>query len=178
MGGMAVLTFCRWAIGLTFAVSAAGKAASPRSFRDALADLGIGPASRRRPIALATVGAEGLVTVLVAAGGRLAEAGFALALVLLAVFSAVLVRALRARTEVSCNCFGASERQISPYDVVRNAVLAGCCAAGEWAGLVSSHRYPPPALIAALGLMAVALVLIATNLQAITELLRRPQVFE
>jgi hypothetical protein len=178
MDGMAVLTFCRWAIGLTFAVSAAGKATSLQAFRDALADLGIGPASRRRPVAVATIGAEGLATVLVVAGGPFAEAGFALALALLAVFSAVLAAALRGRDAVSCNCFGSSQRPISWYDLARNAVLGGCCAAGEWAALVSSHRYPPPALIAVLGLMAAGLVLIATNLQAITELLRRPHLFE
>jgi hypothetical protein len=178
MSGIAVLTFCRWAIGLTFAVSAAGKAASLQAFRDALTDLGIRPASRRGPIAVATICAEGLVTVGVAAGGWLADVGFALAFALLTVFSVVLAAALRRRTEVSCNCFGASERQISPYDLARNAVLGGCCAAGEWAGLSASHPYPPPALIAALGLMAAALVLIATNLQAVTELLRRPHLFE
>lgn len=175
---MAVLTFCRWVIGLTFAVSAAGKATSVGAFRDALTDLGVVPGPWKRAVAAATICAEALVATLVAAGGRFAGAGFALALALLAVFSGVLAAALRRKADVSCNCFGPGERHISRYDLARNAVLGLCCAAGEWAGIISSHRYPPPALIAALGLMAAGLVLIATNLQAITELLRRPHRFE
>lgn len=178
MGGMAVLTFCRWAIGLTFLVSAAGKVTSPRAFRDAITDLGVVPGRWKGAGAAGVICAESLVAALVAAGGRLAGAGFALALALLAVFSVVLAAALRRKANVSCNCFGPGERKISRYDLARNALLGLCCAAGEWAGIVSSHRYPPPALVAVLGLMAAALVLVVTNLQAITEVLRRPQVFE
>lgn len=178
MDGMAILAFCRWAIGLTFVVSAAGKAMSVGDFREALTELGVAHGRLRRAIAPATIWAEGLVAVLVAAGGPFTDAGFALALALLAAFSVVLAAALRSKTDVTCNCFGPGERRISRYDLVRNAVLGLCCAAGEWAGLVSSHPYPPPAVIAMLGLMAAGLVLITTSLQAITELLRRPHVFE
>jgi uncharacterized membrane protein YphA (DoxX/SURF4 family) len=50
--------------------------------------------------------------------------GGALALVLIAAFSAVLVRAVG--TETGCGCFGAAHtRPVSRIDLFRNAVLAG-----------------------------------------------------
>jgi uncharacterized membrane protein YphA (DoxX/SURF4 family) len=50
--------------------------------------------------------------------------GGVLALVLIAIFSAVLVRAVD--TETGCGCFGAAHsRPVSGVDLLRNAVLAG-----------------------------------------------------
>ena len=52
------------------------------------------------------------------------RAGGVLALVLIAVFSAVLVRAVG--TDTGCGCFGAAHTHpVSRVDLLRNAVLAG-----------------------------------------------------
>jgi Methylamine utilisation protein MauE len=177
MDDIALLTFCRWVIGLTFAVSAGGKAIALPAFRDAISDLGMVPRWGKGAVSVAAVGTEGLVVALVAAGGMLAGAGFALAITLLGLFSAVLAVNLRRRIEVNCNCFGPGERRISWYDVARNVLLGMCCAGGLWASIVSSREHLPPAGILALGLMAGGFTILATNLQAIIELLRRPYLF-
>ena len=108
MGATFVLVFCRWLIGLAFAVSAVGKARALSAFRSTITEFGVLPARLAPAAARATVAAEGLVVVLVAAGDVLAAAGFALALALLAAFSVILGAAVRRHTDVSCNCFGAS----------------------------------------------------------------------
>jgi hypothetical protein len=176
--GVIVLVFCRWVIGIAFASSAAGKAASLASFRDAITDFGVIPGSLTGAAALATVSAEGLVAAAVAAGGVLASAGFALGLALLAVFSALLAAALRRKAEFSCNCFGRSERKISWYDMARNVILGLCCAGGLWTYQAAAKGYPGPAPLIALGLVAAFAVGIAANLEGITWLLRKPYLFE
>jgi hypothetical protein len=178
MDAASVLTFCRWAIGITFAVSAIGKAASITSFRAAVADFGVLPARLTDPVARATVLAEGVVVALVAAGDGWVSAGFVAALVLLTGFSAVLVLALRRKAAVSCNCFGSSERPISWYDVLRNAGLAVCCVAGLWSDRAATGPHPTPALVLALGLMAAVFMVIVSNLEDIVELLRKPHVVD
>lgn len=178
MDSAAVLTFCRWAIGLTFAVSALGKARTLGAFRAAVADFGVLPRRAEGPVALATVAAEGLVVLLVALGRGWAAAGFVLALLLLAVFSAVLAAALRRKAGVACTCFGASERQISWYDVARNGCLALCCAAGLASWSAATGGRPELALIVALALMAATFLALVSNLQDIVELLRKPYVVD
>ncbi len=178
MDAAAVLTFCRWAIGLTLAVSAMGKAASMTSFRAAMTDFEVLPARLTGPAATAVVVAEAVAVALVAAGRGWAAAGFALALVLLAAFSAVLALALRRKAAVSCNCFGSSERQISWYDVARNAGLGLCCVAGLWSAATAAGPGPAVALVLVLGLMAAVFMVIVTNLEDIIELLRKPYVVD
>lgn len=177
MNDIALLTFCRWVIGLTFAVSAGSKAIDLPAFRYAVRDLGGIPRWGKGVVPVAAVGAEGLVVALVAAGGTLADAGFALAITLLGLFSALLAVNLRRKVEVNCNCFGPGERRISWYDVARNVLLGLCCTGGLWACMMSSQGYLPPVGILALGLMAAGFMILATNLQAIIELLRRPYLF-
>jgi Methylamine utilisation protein MauE len=178
MEAASALTFCRWVIGITFAVSAIGKATSMVSFRAAVAEFGVLPARLTDPVAAGTVAAEGLVVVLVALGGGWATAGFVLAMALLAVFSAALVLALRRKAGVSCNCFGSSERRISWYDVLRNAALVACCIAGLWGAHSWAGGRPGVGLVLVLGLMAATFMVIVSNLEDIVELLRRPYVVD
>jgi hypothetical protein len=170
-----VLMFCRWSIGLTFAVSAFGKARELRAFELAVVDLAGVPAGRARPVALATLLAEVLVVLAVAVGGPALPVGFGLAAGLLLLFSFVLARALRRRTAVSCNCFGASERPISGYDLVRNGALLACCVAGL---ALVDRPAPAAAVIVLLALMAGCFMLIVTNAEDIVDLLRKPYLVE
>jgi hypothetical protein len=174
MGAAFVLIFCRWLIGLAFAASATGKARALGSFRSTIIEFGVLPARLAPAAAVATITAEGLVVVLVAAGGVLSAAGFALALGLLAVFSAILGAALRKHANVSCNCFGPSERRVSWYDMARNGLLGLCCAGGlgVWAGSAGGHQ--SPALIVVLGLAAAGFLVIAANLDDFIEIARKP----
>ena len=173
-----VLMFCRWGIGLTFLASAVGKARDLRAYRQAVVDLTKLPAAAARPVAVATLAAEGLVVLGLAAGRAALPAGFALAGVLLLVFSAVLVAALRRDAAVSCNCFGASERPVSWYDVARNGALLACCGAGVWGYALAHPLQPGAALVMLTGLMAGCFFVIVTNTEDIVEVLRKPYLAE
>ena len=173
-----VLMFCRWGIGLTFAASAIGKARDLRAFRLAVTELGRVPEKLSQPVAVATMVAEVLVVLGLAVGHQASPAGFGLAVVLLTLFSAVLVSALRRREGVSCNCFGTSERPISWYDLMRNGALLACCAAGLWSYAVTDRPQPSTSVIVLLGLMAGCFFVIVTNLGDIVELLRKPYLVE
>ncbi|HUQ63018.1 MAG TPA: MauE/DoxX family redox-associated membrane protein [Acidimicrobiales bacterium] len=62
------------------------------------------------------------------------RAGGGAALVLLAGFTAVLVRAIASGVTAPCNCFGAARRTpISRVDIIRNVVLAGLAVAALFA---------------------------------------------
>jgi hypothetical protein len=172
-----VLLFCRWSVGITFLASAVGKARDLSGFRQAVSDLGALPARMVGPTAIGTVLAEGLVVLGMLVGTVALPAGFVLGAVLLVLFSVVLVAALRRDVGVSCNCFGASERPISWYDLGRNAALLACCAAGL-AGYGVAHGRPAASVIVLLGLMAGCFFLIVTNAEDIVELLRKPYVLE
>jgi hypothetical protein len=174
MGATFVFVFCRWLIGLAFALSATGKARALGAFRSTITEFGVLPARLARAAAIATIAAEGLVVVLVAAGDTLAAAGFALALVLLAVFAVILGAAVRKNVDVSCNCFGSSERRVSWYDVARNGLLGLCCAGGLWTWLLTAGERLSPALIVALGLTAAGFLVITANLDDFIEMLRKP----
>jgi peroxiredoxin len=55
-----------------------------------------------------------------------------LATLLLVLFTLALLWALRRDIETSCNCFGASNKPLTYYDVGRNAGLIGCGLLGWW----------------------------------------------
>ena len=173
-----VLLFCRWSIGLTFLASAIGKAQDLDAFRLALTDLRALPAGLARPAAVGTVLAEGLVVLAMAVGFAAMPVGFVLAAMLLAAFSVVLVAALRRDAGISCNCFGASKRPISWYDLGRNMALAACCVAGVVSYSIADHGLPAASVIVLLGLMAGCFSLIVTNLEDIVVLLRKPYFIE
>lgn len=173
-----LLMFCRWGVGLTFLASAAGKLRDLRTFRQAVLDLAGLPAGAARPVALGTVAAEALVVLGLAVGHAGLPAGFALAAVLLLLFSGVLIGALRRKVVVSCNCFGTSERSISRYDLARNGALLAWCGAGEWSYLVADHPQLPAAGIVLTGLMAGCFVVIAASTEDIVEVLRKPYLVE
>lgn len=173
-----MLIFCRWAIGLAFAVSAIGKVTSLASFQSTIAQLRLLPPRLARPAAIASVAVEAVSAIGVAAGGVLAAAGFSLAAVLLAVFSCVLVVALRQNASVSCNCFGPGERRISRYDLLRNGLLGLCCAGGLWAWAAPAAMRPGAGLDVALGLIAAAFLVIAVNLEDFVEVIRKPYLID
>ncbi len=174
MTGACVLIFCRWVIGLALAVSAVGKASALASFRSTIAELGILPGRLAGAAALGSVAAEGLTVVLVAAGSVFADAGFWLAAALLAAFSVILGIALRQKSDVSCNCFGPSERRVSWYDLARNGVLGLCCAGGLWPWPDRAGVHLAPGLIVVLGLMGASFLLITVNLEDLVDVLRKP----
>jgi hypothetical protein len=173
MGAAFVVVFCRWLIGLAFAVSATGKARALGSFRSTVIEFGVIPSRLAPAVAVAVITAEGLVVALAAVVPVPAAAGFALALVLLAAFSVALGAVLRRKADVSCNCFGPGERRVSWYDLARNGLLGLCCAGGLWASAGSAGERLSPALIVALGLAAAGFLTVTANLDDFIGILRK-----
>jgi len=111
---------CALALAFVFALAGMAKLARRRETAVAFAGLGL-PAPGA--FALGVPVLELSLTVLLAV---VPVAGAIVALVALAAFSGVLLRALRAGVTIGCNCFGSVRTApISRADLVRNAVLAG-----------------------------------------------------
>jgi uncharacterized membrane protein YphA (DoxX/SURF4 family) len=169
-----MLTFCRIVIALVFALSASGKVLDMPAFQESIADFRLLPRRWSKVVAWAFLGAEFVIALLMAVGGGALLTGFLLASGLLVTFSAALVVALRRNAEVTCNCFGRTERRISFYDVVRNALLVLCSLAGAWWALAGSPQNLAAVEAVLIGLMAVCFVVLTTNLRDIVETLRQP----
>lgn len=89
---------------------------------------------------------------LVAAVGLVAApaVGAAIALFLMAGFTAVLVGVLRRGASQDCGCFGtASSHLVSPADVVRNVGLGALAGAALWSGSVEWPSLPAAAVVIA-----------------------------
>jgi hypothetical protein len=166
---------CQAVVVVTFAYSAATKVAGRAAyadFRGWLASAAGVPRSSAATVGAATVALEAAAAgaVLVPA---LAPAGFAVACVLLAAFSAGVRSMIRRRVAVPCRCFGAGRRPPGPAHLVRNAVLFAVAALG---GALAAVGTAPPPVGAAAVLACVAGATAALLLVNLDELvvLHRP----
>ncbi|MEV5828000.1 MauE/DoxX family redox-associated membrane protein [Spirillospora sp. NPDC052242] len=123
---------CESLIGITFVLAALSKVrdrASFNAFVDAVRGLGVTPRRRADRVAVAAVGAEAAVPLLlgIALAGRTAAplvAGLVTALALLTVFTAIILVSMRHGDRVTCRCFGASGTPMGWRHVARNALLS------------------------------------------------------
>ncbi|MDI6104103.1 hypothetical protein QLQ12_36480 [Actinoplanes sp. NEAU-A12] len=83
----------------------------------------------RRPVAVATVAAEATTVLLLWTPGT-ALAGYLLAVVTLAVFTAVLATGLRQGTALRCHCFGHDAGPVRPHHLARNLGLGAVAVLG------------------------------------------------
>lgn len=128
---MAVLEIAlRAGLGLVFGVAFVSKVSSRAAFTEFARSLGdIGWLHGRRRIA-ASAGIpalEGVTGVLLAV---VPAWGFAVAIVLLAAFTAVTGREVIHGQRVRCRCFGAGTAAIGPAQILRNVVLLTGAVAG------------------------------------------------
>jgi peroxiredoxin len=142
-----LLTFCRLVIGLVFAISFVGKARDIGQFAKTIGRFELLPRRWNKTAAWIFLGGEAAVVVLLIVGGPLLPLAFALAGLLLLLFTLALLSALRRNIETSCNCFGASEKLLTYYDVGRNAVFMACSVLGWWlvpqvAGSPAAQNWP------------------------------------
>ncbi|MFB7178220.1 MauE/DoxX family redox-associated membrane protein [Streptomyces sp. NPDC056257] len=161
-------------LGTVFLVSSLSKArdrAAYRGFVRSLAHMRVGPPALDEPAARAVLAAEfatwTLLAVPVGPAGRL---GLLLATLLLAAFTFGIVRTLRRRSPVACNCFGLSTTLVGARHAVRNVLLAaaalGCLAAPAAGGPAGAGHL----LVAALAGLVTGLV--TTALDEIVALFR------
>lgn len=125
-----ILAFCRAVIGLVFLVSFASKALNLHAFEHTIASFSVLPKGWSRPASVCFVAGEIAVAILITLGGQFLAPGFALAILLLAVFTLGLASVLARRLRVSCNCFGPSSQLVSPYDICRNLGFIVCATVG------------------------------------------------
>lgn len=119
-----VAELCRWYVLFALLLAAGGKTLSFGEFRRGLTDSFNIPSIPSGIVAATIVAAEWMIVGLLISnrGGMLA------ALLLLGLFTAVILVAFMKGAIVNCNCFGASTRRVSIYDLFRNGALMSACA--------------------------------------------------
>jgi uncharacterized membrane protein YphA (DoxX/SURF4 family) len=125
-----VLTFCKVVIGLVFVFSGISKVRDMAQFRQTLHAFDVLPRNLNNAAAMFFLGGEFVVVALVFISGPLLIFGFFLASVLLLLFCLALVSVLARGIHTTCNCFGASTKDISAFDVWRNIGLIICALTG------------------------------------------------
>lgn len=162
---------------VVFAVAAIAKARSADAFRDftrSLRRLGVPVPRTGAPIAVAVIGCESAIAVLLAWSAALTLAGtdgpwrtvpsslgLAFAAVLLFAFGAGIGAGLRRGGGATCQCFGPSVSVLGAPHVVRNLVLAGLATAG--APATGGNGHTAGLLVAGCAGVAAALLVIASD---------------
>jgi hypothetical protein len=116
---------CRLFILVAMAMAVLGKAKSADSFRETVAAMS-GLSERKAGLAAgAVIAAEAVILAALLVTPR---AGMAAAMILFALFWAMILIVLLRRRAVICNCFGGGSRPISRLDLLRNLAMIGACA--------------------------------------------------
>ncbi len=168
------LTFSRIAIGLVFAASSLGKMRAFPTFEQAVKDFQILPAQSARASSYLFLAGEILVVLLMLLGGKLLlMLGFLLAILLLSVFCIALLTVLVRRLRVPCNCFGSSQKPVSPADLWRNIAFLACAFVGVATLTALSNAVTNISLLETglLGMIAVVFVALSVYLGEMTEAL-------
>jgi len=124
-----LFVFSKVIIGVVFAISAISKLQDFPQFRKSIRDFQLLPNGFVDTSALLFVLAEVSVVGLLLIRPWIA---FLLATLLLLIFSAALALAVVRKLELRCNCFGKSQRPISPADLIRNGGFLACSLCGIW----------------------------------------------
>ena len=156
------ITACRLILAGVFVLSAVEKVRAPKAFVD-----GVG-SFRLLPERFVRAGAYAVLVGEVCSAGLLAFpqtalAGFVLAAVVLALFTAAIAQAIRRGLNVPCPCFGVSTAPVGPRHIIRNLILIAVAVTGAAGiGLAGVHQHA-----------AVAGIVIAATLAAVVVLLVR-----
>jgi hypothetical protein len=141
-----ILLALRLVLAAVFVVAAAGKLLGRTRTIDTLAEFGV-PARLRGPAAIALPLAELAIAVALLPASTAAWAALA-ATLLLAAFTAAVVRVLARGEEVDCNCFGSiGSSRITGRTAARNALLLAVAAVVAVAG----QSDPGPSAVAWVG---------------------------
>jgi hypothetical protein len=127
---------CRALLVVVLGAAVAGKLRRQafESFTVSLRAFGVPAAVAGAPVAALVVALEGVAAVLLIVAPA---AGYALALALIAAFTAVLHRVVHSGRRVACWCFGASTTPVGVSHLVRNASLLVAAGLGIAAGALA-----------------------------------------
>ena len=169
-----ILTFCRSLIGIVFLLSSVSKLRDMTEFKHTIQSFQILPDWLVKLFSWLFVGCELIVVIFIVLGGIWLGFGFALAALLLSVFSVALISVLIRKIQTSCNCFGSSKQLITPYDVIRNIVFISFALGGwqlysnDYSNLINPNLWE----FSLIGLTALAFVLIVINLNEIAQVFK------
>lgn len=172
-----LFTFCRLVLGLTFTFSFVSKARDIRQFTTTIANFDLLPRRWTKIAVLLFLSGEAAVVILMIVGGLLLPAGFALAGLLLLLFTLAILSALRRNIHTFCNCFGASVRPLTYYDVWRNAGFMACSLVG-WRLIAQAPMTESQSTWAEMGLLAflaALFVMVWTQLNQVAMLLAKQE---
>ena len=166
--------FSRLTIGLVFALAFAGKARDVQSFAQTIERFRILPGALSCIAACAFLTGELLVITAMLLGRTFLLWGFILAGLMLTAFCVALASVLFRRIQTPCNCFGASEKPASRYDILRNTgfiacALGGCFVTSTEPGGLTSLSVLEWWLT---GMAALAFVMVSTQLGEIVAMFR------
>jgi hypothetical protein len=134
--------FCRFVIGLVFGLSFIGKVKDAYAFEQTIARFDILPTRLNRVSAFLLLSAELLVVITMIIGGSLLIWGFLLAGIILLSFCMALASVMLRKIKTSCNCFGLSEKAVSPFDIIRNLGFVLCALVGYFAAEPNGQAAP------------------------------------
>lgn len=154
-----------------FLVSFASKALNLHAFERTIASFAILPKRWTESASICFAVGEITVAVLVTLGGPFLVLGFALAILLLVVFTLGLASVLARRRLVSCNCFSPSSQLISIYDICRNLSFILCAFIGLSLSESNSGKLAWLDWLL-VGLVAAVVVAVWINLRDIVRLFR------
>lgn len=168
-----VLAFCRVTIALTFALAGGQKAHAFGAFQQTVRRFRLLPQALLLPVALIFVAGEILVALLLLYGHWFLLAGFALAILLLLIFSGALLSVILRGISTACHCFGPGHRPVSWADLWRNLGFLLCALGGSLGTLCNQQAGMSLDGVSWMftGLGAAAFVLIWTQLTDIVGLL-------
>lgn len=171
----AILVFCRFVLGLTFLLSLSGKTRDLQTFKRSVMDFRIIPKQFVTCFIWLVLTNELLIVLTMLVGGRLLKYGFALAVLLLLLFTIAAASVLTRGIQTSCSCFGkSSSHNLSKYDIVRNFSFIVCGLVG-WTLIDSTGEQLPNTInlmgVIYIGFLALVAVLILLYIQDILEIL-------
>jgi uncharacterized membrane protein YphA (DoxX/SURF4 family) len=154
-----LLAFSRFMTVFVFGWAGISKLRDFSAFERAVVNFNILPKTLVKYVAVFFISGELAVVALMLLGNRNLYAGFGLAAFLLLTFSVALISVLARKLSTPCNCFGASMKPVSRYDVLRNMGLVACSLIG-WLSLPNSLVSLELVEVALLGLMAVTISIV------------------
>jgi hypothetical protein len=169
-----ILFFCRAIFAFVFSWSFLGKIHSPNAFVRSIQNFRLLPKSFTKPLAWLFMFGELVVVIAMIIGRDFLVWGFILGTLLLMIFSLALALVLASKIKTSCNCFGASEKLISPYDLVRNIGFISCGIVGVFLQSIANNDLALIDLLSKIfmSLVAIVFVLIFTQLEDIVSLFK------
>lgn len=167
-----VLFFCRFAVILLFAFSFITKIVDINNYASSIGRFNLIPSRFSKIAAVILIAQEFLIVVLLLLDIRFQVVGFGIASVILLIFTFAIGAALFRGLRISCNCFGASEKRISTYDILRNILFIICSVIGLTLLISGKNMAETPTLVEAIivSFWAIAFLQIATNLSNVASL--------